>query len=274
LITTSAAIDDPNLLGGAFVGESWSTWRAVLRVAEGLPLDDNHPLLPRAVIDQALERDPEAAAAEWLAEWRSDLADFVNREVIDAVTIPGRYELPPIADAHYSAFVDPLGGSSDSMTMAIGHTEKDGRAVLDVVRDRHPPFSPAAVVAEFAALLREYRVTTVSGDRYAGEWPREQFRQHSITYTPANRPKSDFYRDVRALLNSGRVELLDHSRLAAQFLGLERRKVRSGRDSIDHAPGAHDDLANSVAGVLVQLASRLRFPAGEFSNTTGWKPKS
>ena len=146
------------------------------------------------------------------------------------------------------------------MTMAIGHTEKDGRAVLDVVRDRHPPFSPAAAVAEFAALLREYRVTTVSGDRYAGEWPREQFRQHGITYAPANRPKSDLYRDVRALLNSGRVELLDHPRLAAQFLGLERRTARGGRDSIDHAPGAHDDLANSVAGVLVQLAGGLRFP--------------
>ena len=206
-----------------------------------------NPLLPRTVIDQALERDPEAAAAEWLAEWRSDLADFVIREVVDAVTISGRYELPPIADVYYSAFVDPSGGSSDDMTLAIGHTEKDGRAVLDAVRSRRPPFSPAAAVAEFAALLREYRVTNVTGDRYAGEWPREQFRHHGITYTPADRPKSDLYRDVLALLNSSQVELLDHPRLAAQFLGLERRTARGGRNSIDRAPGAHDDLANSVA---------------------------
>jgi hypothetical protein len=128
-------------------------------------------------------------------------------------------------------------------------------AVLFLTRfvSRRPPFSPAAAVAEFAALLREYRVTNVTGDRYAGEWPREQFRHHGITYTPADRPKSDLYRDVLALLNSGQVELLDHPRLAAQFLGLERRTARGGRDSIDHAPGAHDDLANSVAGVLVQL---------------------
>jgi hypothetical protein len=78
-----------------------------------------NPLLPRTVIDQALDRDPEAASAEWLAEWRSDLADFVIREVVDAVTISGRYELPPIADVYYSAFVDPSGGSSDDMTLAI-----------------------------------------------------------------------------------------------------------------------------------------------------------
>jgi hypothetical protein len=38
LVTTTAAIDDPHLLGSAFAGASWATWRAVLRAAEGLPL--------------------------------------------------------------------------------------------------------------------------------------------------------------------------------------------------------------------------------------------
>ena len=37
-------------------------------------------------------------------------------------------------------------------------------------------------------------------------------------------------------------------RLVNQLCGLERRVGRSGKDSIDHGPGAHDDLANSVAG--------------------------
>ena len=135
--------------------------------------------------------------------------------------------------------------------------------------------SPAAAVAEFAALLREYRVTTVSGDRYAGEWPREQFRQHGITYAPANRPKSDLYRDVRALLNSGRVELLDHPRLAAQFLGLERRTARSSGDSngcihpVRMMTGEFGRWSFGPAG------RRLKVPrAGNFANTTGWKPKS
>ena len=42
-------------------------------------------------------------------------------------------------------------------------------------------------------------------------------------------------------------------RLQAQLCGLERRTARGGRDSIDHAPGGHDDIANSVCGVLVKL---------------------
>jgi hypothetical protein len=52
-------------------------------------------------------------------------------------------------------------------------------------------------------------------------------------------------------LNSGRVELLDLPRLADQLTGLERRTARSGKDSIDHAPGTHDDIANAVAGSLL-----------------------
>jgi hypothetical protein len=37
------------------------------------------------------------------------------------------------------------------------------------------------------------------------------------------------------------------------LVGLERRVSRQGKDSIDHAPGGHDDAANAVAGLLVNL---------------------
>jgi hypothetical protein len=134
------------------------------------------------------------------------------------------------------------------MTLSIGHLDKAGRAVLDAVRERRPPVSLEAVVAEFAALLKSYRITRISGDAYAGEWPRERFRKHGIDYTVSNKPKSAIYVVFLALQNSGKVELLDHPRLAAQLCGLERRTQRSGKDSIDHAPSGHDDLINSAAG--------------------------
>ncbi len=121
--------------------------------------------------------------------------------------------------------------------------------VLDAVRERKPPFKPDAVVDEFATLLKAYRVGTVQGDRYAGEWPRERFRKTGIGYQPADKPKSDLYRDLLPALNSNQIELLDHPRLITQVCALERRTARGGRDSIDPAPGAHDDLANVLAGV-------------------------
>ena len=158
----------------------------------------------------------------------------------------------------YAAFVDPSGGSADSMTLAVGHRQ-DEVAIIDATRERKPPFSPEDVVAEFAALLKSYRISKVTGDRYGGEWPRERFREHGITYEPAAKPKSDLYRDMLPAINSRQLELLDDARLVAQIVGLERRTARGGRDSIDHAPGGHDDLCNAVAGVVAELASANSF---------------
>ncbi|BCG80089.1 hypothetical protein [Mesorhizobium sp. 113-3-3] len=218
-------------------------WKATTR--------EMNPTVRQSVVDAALERDHAAASAEWLAEWRSDIEAFVTREVVEACVSLNVTERAP-AGMMYKAFVDPSGGSNDSMTLAIGH-RADGKAVLDATRERKPPFSPESVVADFAALLQNYGISSVTGDRYAGEWPREQFRKHGITYRVADKPRSDLYRDLLPLLNSGSVDLLDDDKLINQIVGLERRVARGGRESIDHGPGGHDDLANSVAGVVEML---------------------
>lgn len=210
-----------------------------------------NPTLPQSIIDRALERDPEAAAAEWLAEWRTDIADFVSREVVDAVVTHGCFERGPRHGIVYCGFVDPSGGSADSMTLAVAHLDQDGVAVLDALREVRPPFSPESVVVKFSTLLKSYGITRVYGDRYAGEWPRERFTLQGIQYITADRPKNDLYRDALPLLNSGKVKLLDHDRLATQLCALERRTARGGRDSIDHPPGGHDDIANAAVGALL-----------------------
>lgn len=213
-----------------------------------------HPSLDREIIATAYENDPVAATAEYGAQFRSDLEAFVSREAVEAGTVPGRLGLPPMENTHYVGFCDPSGGSADAFTLAIAHgEERDGTrvVVLDYVSERRPPFSPDAVVAEYAAVCKSYRVATVQADKYAGAWVAEAFRKHGITCDQSAAPKSDLYREMLPLLNSGRVELLDYRRLHDQLLGLERRTARGGRDTIDHAPGAHDDLANAVAGALV-----------------------
>lgn len=210
-----------------------------------------NPTLDRSIIAEALEEDPAAAGAEWNAVWRSDIEGYVSREAVDAVIVPGRYELPPVSGTAYSAFVDPSGGNADSMTLAVACRDQDGRGVLSCLREAKPPFSPETVVADFANALRAYRVDRVTGDRWGGEFVREPFRSHGIEYQLADRPKSDFYRDFLPLINSGKVELLDNARMIAQLCGLERRVSRAGKDSIDHGPAAHDDLINATAAVLV-----------------------
>jgi hypothetical protein len=190
--------------------------------------------------------------AQLLAQFRTDVEGFVLREAVEACIAHAVYERGPLTEHRYAGFVDPSGGSADSMTLAVAHRERDrGSIVVDAVRWVRPPFSPEAVVREFAQVLNSYRISRVQGDRYAGEFPRELFHKFGITYEVSPKPKTDLYRGLLPLINSGRCELLDNAKLVGQLVGLERRVSRSSKHSVDHAPGGHDDLANACAGALL-----------------------
>ena len=245
-------------------GELWRTYKqhygaggdAAILVAQGSSRDFNSTL-PQSVIDRAYERDPASAAAEYGAEFRRDLEDFASREAVLACVSPAVFERPKEHYKVYCAFCDPSGGSSDSFTLAVGHKDLATKVmIVDAVREVKPPFSPEAVCAEFATVCKSYGVSKVIGDRYAGEWPKEQFGKFGIRYEQSAKPKSDLYIDLLAAINSRRVALLDNGKLINQLCSLERRVARSGRDLIDHAPGAHDDIANAVAGLCAATINK------------------
>ncbi len=216
-----------------------------------------NPAIDPAFLADAYDDDPVAAAAEFGAEFRSDLADFISSEVVATAVVKGRAELLPASNIRYVGFVDASGGSSDAMTLAIAHVE-GGKAVLDAVRERRPPFSPDQVTEEFADLLKSYKLSRVTGDNYAGEWPKERFRKHGIQYDKSDVDRSRIYLDLLPMLNSGNIELLDNARLVAQLTGLERSVAASGKDRVNHARGAHDDLINAAAGALRLAGSKGR----------------
>ena len=165
--------------------------------------------------------------------------------------VPKRRELPYASGIRYVAFVDPSGAGADAMTIAVAHRDKSGTAVLDAVRWRTPPFSPEVVVSEFVELLKSYHVSKVTGDHWGGEFVKEPFRKAGINYVKSEQVRSDIYLALLPMLNSGKAELLDIPRLITELCALERRTARSGKDSVNHPPKGHDDVANSAAGALV-----------------------
>src|SRR5439155_25924753 len=96
--------------------------------------------------------------------------------------------------------------------------------------------------------LNRYRVTTIVGDRYAGEWPREQFRKRGVTYEPSDLSASDLFRELLPRLNTRTIALLDHPRAIGQLASLDR-KVGRNRDVIGHPRNGKNDVANAIAGV-------------------------
>src|ERR1700738_564047 len=64
-------------------------WRAATRTMNST--------VSQEFCDTEFERDPASAAAEYGAEFRSDIAAFVDLAVLDACTADGVFELPPVS---------------------------------------------------------------------------------------------------------------------------------------------------------------------------------
>jgi hypothetical protein len=225
------------------------------------PTRTMNPTYSQELIDRELAKDRAKFGAEYLAEWRDDLEAFISRESIEACVQIGIRERGPVSNVKYFGFVDPSGGGPDAYTLGIAHRE-DTVVVLDAVRDRHG--STESITSEYATLLQSYGISSIHGDNYAGEWPKEAFARYGITYLREPKVRSEIYLATLPLINSRRVEFLDNPKMVLQFANLVRQTSPGGKDSINHQQGSHDDICNAVAGVLVHAsvgAAPLNFHA-------------
>ena len=212
---------------------------------------DMNPTLSALTVKMAYVRDAASARAEYGGEFRDDVETFLSMEQLEPRVVAGRKELPYRSDLSYVAFADPSGGRSDSFVLGIAHLESVRRSWT--VCANQAPFSPEAAVQELAAICAAYKIREVTGDAYGGEWARESFARWGINYRLSDKNRSELYLAFLPGLMSDQVVLLDHGRLLNQLCSLERRTARSGRDSIDHPIGSHDDCANAACGVLTLI---------------------
>jgi hypothetical protein len=216
---------------------------------------DLNPSLPQEEIDRAIERDRVANEAEYLSIWRSDLEGFIAREIVEACV--GDYvELMPQPGITYRCGVDHASGidGGDSFAVAISHKTGDS-ILIDAVREVRPPFNPAIVVSEVVLpLCKNYDVHTVYADHYAVGFIENLVRSAGLHFEPTMKTRSELYLSpLTPLLNSRRITLPRNERLVNQICALERSVVRSGRDTVDHPRGGHDDVACAIA-IAAELA--------------------
>jgi hypothetical protein len=217
-----------------------------------------NPTIDQADIDLDTALDPEKARAEWLSEWRTDISNYIDRDLVESLIDVGVRERPHNpAIRNYVAFADESGGSgSDASTLCIVHQDHDQRIIQDLARRWSPPFVTSSVIEEKARLLKSYGLREVTMDHWAGGLPPSLFAAQGIEAKPAA-PKSNLYIDFLGILNSRRMLMLDEPVQIGELCSLERRTAWGGRDSIDHSQisGAHDDAINALAGAAVLAAT-------------------
>jgi hypothetical protein len=228
---------------------------ADILVVHGASRDFNASL-PQAVVDRALARNPIAARAEYLAEFRSDLEGYVSLDTLRACTGPVA-EWQPIAGVQYTAGIDIAAGSGeDSLALAVAHLdEASDKIILDSVREWKPPFSPTAVLMQVAEHCRRYNINTIIGDRYVKEFAAEMlFDNSGLRYRVSDRVTSDNFGELLPMLNSHEVLLPSLPAFLDQLMSLQVKPSSRGKVFIGHASGGHDDMAAAAAIAITHCA--------------------
>jgi hypothetical protein len=207
--------------------------------------------LPQAEIDEALEDDPAAARADYLSEWRDDLATYVPRALIEAAVDRDLTHRPRESGRYYVSYIDANSGGADSFAAAVAHREGD-IAVLDAVVEVPGPCNVTKAVETVAFLLKSYGLNTTMGDLHARAWVAAELQRHGISMQdrPSHMHTSEIYLEVLAPFSANKIRLLDHERLINQFCALERRALPGGGERVDHPKGLHDDIAVAASGAL------------------------
>lgn len=227
-----------------------------------------NPAVPQSDLDAEQRIDPVRFAREYLGLFTDDLAAFLPAAAVESAVRVGIFEQPPQAGVTYLAACDMAAGGPDASTFSICHRE-GYRIVQDVLKGykRVNGQSPnlAAVVREMADTLRRYGLREIVGDRFAGQWSRQEFQRAGITYknpeiTRDGRTvyvdRSTAYLEVGPLFLQGLVDLLDHVDQQREFQRLERRARIGGADVVDHPKNGHDDHANSFALAATMLIGK------------------
>ena len=230
-------------------------------VVQGSSQTFNSTLTDAVIAAQKLA-DPTAAASEWDAMFRADMVGFLDDPLLDrSINRDRPLELPPMRPpAYYRAGVDASGGAigGDAYALCIGHKEGD-KYVVDLLRHRFGPFDPKQVTIEYANLCKEYRITSVTGDRYGVEWVQSAWREAGVHYVVSEENASTIYLECLPLWTRGLVELPDHAAALRELRLLERIPGRIGRDQVTHPRNCHDDLANALSICLRGLANHLGY---------------
>ena len=212
-----------------------------------------NPTFRQREIERAFRDDPIAARSEYgqdgAIEFRADVSSLLTDTAIAAVVPADVRELVPQPTREACGHFDAATGSGeDSAAVAIAFVGQP--AELAAVRQWRPPFSPAAVVREAAALCSQYGVQMITIDRFAPGLVSELFRERGVTCRVAEGDTSAHFVELLALINSQRVTLLDEVVLLGELRRLERRPG-TGRDVVGHPPRGHDDVAAAAAAALM-----------------------
>lgn len=242
--------------------ESGLTYELYDRANSG-ELDDWHvtkrdtrslnPKVSQRIIDHAMRRDPEAAAAEYYSEFRQPTEAYLSGEAIDKCIDPGLRKHEKGEGLSYMMAIDPA-LMRDNYAFAIAHRAEGGLIVLDYINRLTAPVNATGAEDLLRSLNERFRPGGILCDN-ASTVQRLKPEGLPMVYTPFTRQqKLRIYGALKEAINLGLVAIPDDAALIAELKALQ---IKNGVDISAPKAGriTHDDLADVLALLVDALTS-------------------
>ena len=224
-----------------------------------VPTTEMNPKVAQRTISAALKRDPEAGAAEYLAEFRERSEAFFSSEMIDRC-IDRSFKFPAFKKKDHDIVIMAIDPAllRDRYAYAVGHFQ-DGTVIIDYVKALKPPVDPNEAESLIAVLNDKYKPFKILCDN-ASTVQRLKPKIKAMEYAPFTRPmKLKIYGSLKEAINLETIVLPNDTELIDELKSLQ---IRNGNDIAAPKSGrvTHDDLADCIALVTDALMDSKNRP--------------
>jgi hypothetical protein len=217
-----------------------------------------NPLITTRWLIEERHKDAKAFERECLARFQDSLSGFLSSALLQEAVERGVVERAPETSNVYVAALDPA-FRRDAFAFCIGHADPARGLVIDLIRRWQPlpglPLNPKEILTEIVPLLKAYKVPVITSDQYHFESLNQLaielgFAIQATPFTATS--KASIYGNLKNLVNTKRIRLLDHPEALAELSSLELQLTEGGNVKIAAPPDCHDDLATVIALVANQ----------------------
>jgi hypothetical protein len=232
-------------------------------------------ILPKAEFIEEWELDEDGFNTEYRANFVDSMSFFMQPEHIDLAVMKGVIFQPPEpkkSQVVYRAAIDAAFKKDHFTFSVVGHFEN--RVKQYVLKgwegSKKNPVQAKECAEYIRTICKEYGIDEVAADQFAYEPLREIFQQYGVTLVEKTFTltfKKQIYYNLKRLIHSQQIDLLDHERNIKELKELTVEQTGSGQIRVGHPPGGSDDYADSTA-IAAYLAVESAGQVGYSMETT------
>lgn len=242
-----------------------------------------NPEIPLKELRDEWKLDPESFDVEYRANFADSLSNFMSPEKIDlSITRGIKYQSPSDdKNVKYFAAIDAAFKADRFTFTLVGVVENrvTQYVVMGWEGTRQDPVKAHTVAEYVKNVSKVFPLDYVGADQFAFHPLKEIFDQYGVelkeyTFTPMFKRK--IYMNLKRLVNSEQLDLLDHAQQVKELKELVVEQTPTGTAKISHPAGGKDDYADVIATSCFlategQTTGKFEFEALDIIKTYGVK---